>query len=222
MIEEIFKFWTKNDGKLKKFGFKEEKSAFVYKKDISDGEFEMLVKVYKNGQIEAKIYDKETGDEFVLHLAKEAVGAFVGEIRSQFEKTLLEVRDNCFDRDVFKGKQTRELIKYIKTKYACDLEFLWDKLPDAAIWRRKDSKKWFGVLMTISRRKLGFDSDEVVEVVDLHSEAALLEKIIDNKSVFRGYHMNKKYWLTVVLDGTLKNTKLNELVEKSYELAIKK
>lgn len=36
-----------------------------------------------------------------------------------------------------------------------------------------------------------------------------------------GFHMNKKHWNTVVVDGTIKNNQL-ELVDESYDLVSKK
>jgi len=33
-----------------------------------------------------------------------------------------------------------------------------------------------------------------------------------------GYHMNKKHWNTVIVDGTLSDRQLKELIDGSYEL----
>ena len=37
-----------------------------------------------------------------------------------------------------------------------------------------------------------------------------------------GYHMNKKHWNTIVVDGTLSNKQLKELIDHSYSLVAKK
>jgi predicted DNA-binding protein (MmcQ/YjbR family) len=37
-----------------------------------------------------------------------------------------------------------------------------------------------------------------------------------------GYHMNKKHWNTVIVDGTIKNNQLLKLVDDSYNLVCKK
>jgi predicted DNA-binding protein (MmcQ/YjbR family) len=37
-----------------------------------------------------------------------------------------------------------------------------------------------------------------------------------------GYHMNKKYWNTVLVDGTISATQLKEFVDDSYSLVLKK
>lgn len=40
--------------------------------------------------------------------------------------------------------------------------------------------------------------------------------------VLPGYHMNKKHWNTIVVDGTLTNIQLKEMVLDSYNLITKK
>ena len=37
-----------------------------------------------------------------------------------------------------------------------------------------------------------------------------------------GFHMNKKHWNTVIVDGTIKNNQLLELVDESYHLVASK
>lgn len=39
--------------------------------------------------------------------------------------------------------------------------------------------------------------------------------------VLPGYHMNKKLWNTVIIDGTLPSALLKEFIDESYELIIK-
>ena len=37
-------------------------------------------------------------------------------------------------------------------------------------------------------------------------------------SIIPGYHMNKKHWNTIILDGTIPNSLIFELVDHSYDL----
>ena len=41
-------------------------------------------------------------------------------------------------------------------------------------------------------------------------------------SVLPGYHMNKKHWNTIIVDGTLTAAQLREFIEDSYFLVSKK
>jgi len=37
-----------------------------------------------------------------------------------------------------------------------------------------------------------------------------------------GYHMNKKHWNTIIVDGTLTNKQVREMIDHSYSLVAKK
>jgi predicted DNA-binding protein (MmcQ/YjbR family) len=41
------------------------------------------------------------------------------------------------------------------------------------------------------------------------------------KAVRPGYHTNKRHWNTVVLDGSIDNAEIQEMIEHSYELVVR-
>ena len=43
-----------------------------------------------------------------------------------------------------------------------------------------------------------------------------------SSSVLPGYHMNKKHWNTIIVDGTLTNSQLKQFIKDSYSLVAKK
>ena len=99
------------------------------------------------------------------------------------------------------------------------MDFLWEKSPKNAVIRRKSSNKWYAVILIISKRKLNLDSDKIIEVINLHNSSEEIEKLIDNKRYFPAYHMNKKYWCTICLDGRIELEEIYKLIDISYELA---
>jgi len=44
----------------------------------------------------------------------------------------------------------------------------------------------------------------------------------EHSCILPGYHMNKKYWNTIIVDGTLNRDSLQELISHSYELVCDK
>ncbi|MFA5973875.1 MAG: MmcQ/YjbR family DNA-binding protein [Lentimicrobiaceae bacterium] len=50
------------------------------------------------------------------------------------------------------------------------------------------------------------------------------EKVMELKEQYPcvrpGYHMNKKYWVTVMIDGTITDTMLKQWIDESYDLII--
>lgn len=110
---------------------------------------------------------------------------------------------------------------YIKNKYGDKLEFLWPKFPSNAIWRRKDNKKWYCLIISLPKNKLKLKGDEIAVIIDVRINDEDL-KMIDNISIFEAYHMNKKHWITLLLDSNLSDKTIFELIDKSYVLAKKK
>lgn len=57
--------------------------------------------------------------------------------------------------------------------------------------------------------------------VSLKCEPALAEQLREmHPAVSPGYHLNKKHWNTVALDGSLPDRMINEMVEDSYDLVV--
>jgi predicted DNA-binding protein (MmcQ/YjbR family) len=42
----------------------------------------------------------------------------------------------------------------------------------------------------------------------------------EHNSIIPGYHMNKKHWNTIILDGTIQTSLILELVDHSYDLVL--
>lgn len=73
--------------------------------------------------------------------------------------------------------------------------------------------------MKIKKKKLTGTGEEECEVVNLKAEPGKLLLIIDEKLFFPGWHMNKKYWYTFVLNNDFPKEELKDLLADSYELA---
>ena len=216
-----FKNKTANTNKLINYGFREVDGKYVYQTAIIDGQFRLTVTVDESNEISTELYDLSADDVYTLHLVEGAVGAFVGRVRTEYEQVLHDVEKNCFETDVFRQDFTREIINYAKSKYGDEVEYLWENYPDAAIIRRKDNKKWYVLLMTVLPKRLGLSGDEPIEIVDLRFDVDELPAKIDGQRYFAGYHMNKKHWITILLDGSVPLAEILACVDKSYALAKK-
>lgn len=221
VIDQIFKNKKANRSKLLSFGFTSQDERLDYTTNLVNGQFQLMVSVQADGGVKTKVIDNEFKDAYVLHLTSCAVGGFVGRVRSEYQAVLQQIADTCFEAEVFKSAPAQAIIRYVSDKYGDELEFLWPKLSDNAIWRRKDNQKWYAVILVVSKRKLGLDSDEIVEVIDLRMPPEQLEAIVDNQTYFRGYHMNKKHWISLCLDGSIPVEEICSRLDESYRLAKK-
>lgn len=201
--------------KLEEFGFQKNKKEWLYEDEICDAQFKVVISISQIKKY-SKVIDLFNEEEYMLVDVQDSVGEFVGRVREEYEIILQDFANACTIPNVFQSKQAQKVIQYVREKYQDDLEFLWKKLPEAAIWRNKGNQKWYGVLMKISERKLGIDSDKIIDVLDLRCGKE--EQIIDNNKIFPGYHMNKQSWISIKLDGTMKMQEIYERIDISYAL----
>ena len=66
--------------------------------------------------------------------------------------------------------------------------------------------------------------DEFPARVNLKCDPARAEELREQypNHILPGYHMNKKHWNTLILDGALPSTLIKELIEHSYHLVAPK
>ena len=112
----------------------------------------------------------------------------------------------------------QEFIEYIKSVYSTDPEYPWASMPDFTVFRHQSNNKWFAVIMDIPREKLGLPSSEMIDVVNLKCDPILIGNLRNEKGIYPAYHMNKTYWISVALDGTVDPEKLKWLLDLSFDL----
>ena len=70
---------------------------------------------------------------------------------------------------------------------------------ETAVLRHGGSGKWYALVMHIPRRKLGIESDEGADVVNLKLPPELFGSFDAKDGVYPAYHMNKLHWISVLL-----------------------
>ncbi|RDU62062.1 hypothetical protein CQA53_09600 [Helicobacter didelphidarum] len=120
---------------------------------------------------------------------------------------------------IFKSQNAKNLCIYAKEKYGDELEFLWKKSKNA-ILRKKKSKKWYAAFCVIDKTQLGLQEEGLVEIVNLKLDPQDVLAFVDNQKCFKAYHMNKKHWISILLEGdTLSLQELCGFLDESYALA---
>ena len=85
-----------------------------------------------------------------------------------------------------------------------------------AVLRHSDNQKWYALVMRLSRRKFGFDSDEIIDVVNLKLPTEMFGSFGAEDGVYPAYHMNKLHWISVLLPDASEDL-IRFLVNVSYE-----
>ena len=114
-----------------------------------------------------------------------------------------------------------QFLKYCLDTYGTSPDYPFDEDFETAVLRHADSCKWYAIVMRVSRRKFGFDSDEVIDVVNLKLPAEMFGSFGAADGIYLAYHMNKLHWISVLLPDAPDNM-VQFLVHVSFEVTKQK
>ena len=109
----------------------------------------------------------------------------------------------------------KELEALIFEKYSASPEFLFADSPDCAVFRHVGNRKWFAIIMRIPISKLGVMENRSVNIVNFKLGGDR-DDIWEYDGIFPAYHMNKRLWISVLLDGSVPKTVVEGLLDDSY------
>ena len=111
----------------------------------------------------------------------------------------------------------QDFLEYCLNTYGTSPDYPFDDLFESAVLRHADNRKWYAIVMKVSRRKFGFKSDEVIEVVNLKLPTEMFGSFGATDGVYPAYHMNKLHWISVLLSDA-PNDIVQFLVNVSFEV----
>ncbi len=111
------------------------------------------------------------------------------------------------------------ILEFVQKEYNISPEFLWQKFPTYAVLRNKGNKKWFAVIMQLPKEKLSLGTNGEIDVLNIKCKPEGIFQLLDEgKGFLPAYHMNKRYWISVLLDGSVRFDRIKNLIKMSYEL----
>ena len=93
----------------------------------------------------------------------------------------------------------QEFLEYCLNTYGTLPDYPFDEDFETAVLRHADNRKWYAIVMRVSRHKFGFESDEVIDVVNLKLPTEMFGSFGASDGVYPAYHMNKLHWISVLL-----------------------
>ncbi len=213
--EDIFSSFLMMEEKLIHYGFCLENGELVYTKLLPQDNLKIIVKY--DGTIHGKIIDLAVNDDYTNFRRKDTTGYSAG-IRQKFIDLLLDIRDKCCRNQYFKSEQARRVNNYIYETYDGTPDFLWPNIPSYGAYRLADSKKWYAIIGSVPFYKLDHSSNsrQEVEVINVKVDSDKIKDILAQKGYYPAFHMNKKCWVSIILDDTLGDSEIQKLVDASH------
>lgn len=216
-VDAIFRDRIPNEKKLLAHGFVRENGGMTKRVPICGGTMTLRIDLPDGSLPYWHVFETDTGEEYVLPRVAAASGNFVGAVRDACETELKTVAQTCFDGTFPRAPQTARMLSRVRDALSVLPSFPFDD-SDAAVLRHGSDGKWFAIIMTVSRRKIGLDGTENIEVINLKDDPRTVDAHVTADGFHRAYHMNKTHWYTVRLDDTVDDETLFACIRRSYEL----
>ncbi len=212
---ETFKKSKIDYNKLIDYGFNKDNNIYTYETNILNNTMKCLINI-KDDKINGTIIDLTTDLEYTNYRLNNITGEFASSVKTAYQDILNDIKEKCTTKELFIMPQSNRIATFIKDKYDVSPEFLWKEYPDFGIFRNYNNQKWFALVMNIPKEKIVKKSKGNVDVMNLKLDSKVND-ILKIKGIYPAYHMNKKYWITVMLDDTLTDNEILDLVIKSYD-----
>lgn len=213
--DEIFKRCYVDFKKLEEYGFIKIDNIYKYSKMFMES-FRADIIVNEKGVVTGKIFDLSVDCEYTNFRVEKQTGEFVTSIKEAYKEILIDIEKNCFIKNYFITEQANRIAKLIKELYNDEPEFPWESSPGAGVFRNPNNQKWYGLIMNIDKSKIDKKSTGEVEIINLKLNPDDIPNLLHKKGFYPAYHMNKKNWLTIILDDTLKDTEIMNYVSISH------
>lgn len=229
---EVFNRHRPEFAKLIPYGFiqsQDDGYFYLYRQNILQDDFCVEVQVNKDGSHTSQVIDLLTNDEYINVSIPSVQGEFVNSVRSAYKEVLSDIVENCFTPTHFANAQTNRLAEFLLTEFESkpDEPFAQHKKhKDTVVFRNPDNQKWYALVTQVTKSTLepnlpAPESKQLVEIINIKVDSTQIPELHKQAGIYPAYHMNKKHWVSIVLDDSVNDEQLFNLVCKSRAFTLK-
>lgn len=108
------------------------------------------------------------------------------------------------------------ILQYANETYGTEAEYPFEH--STAVLRQAGNRKWYGVVMEVSYQTLHMNRAERVHILNVKCDPLLIGSLLLSEGFHPAYHMNKRHWITIRLDGSAAFSDICGLLDMSYDL----
>lgn len=198
-----------------KFGFKKTgPETFEINLPLKTPDFEVQI-IIDHNEIKLKVFELPDRLEYLpFNLNEDEGGSFVNQIRSDVDEVVYQVIESCYQLKDYRER----VFDFVRAELNTELETPWAKHPEFYVMKTANRQKWYGLMMRISYQLLDPQQSGIVDVLNLKAPPLKIVDLIDYQTFYPAYHMNKKHWVSVVVDEKINLKQLQALIRQSYQL----
>ncbi len=182
--------------------------------------FEVTISSTASGEISGNLIDPDTRDDYVLYRLDAAKGYAI-EVREAYKELLRSIKNKVYEEGPLLLQRDRLLSK-LYDRYGDSPYVKWAESPDFLVLEHRSNAKWYVLFMIVAKRKVGLEGEGDIAVANIKLDPEEIEWLVTRDGYVRAYHMNKKYWITILLDGRLKDDEILDHIARSHELTLER
>lgn len=214
--DEVLNNYYMQEDALVKYGFKRLDNLFIVEKTLKNNEFYARFEI-SNSCFNIDVFENN-GEKFLPFYIKNVVGGYTALIKEEVASLTDEILKSCFKPISIRKK----ILAYVNDKYQTEADYPWTRDSMSATLKILETKKWYGLIINIPYRCLNIDKEGKVDILNVKNTPEKINTLIDHIHYFPAYHMNKKHWISILLDRTVQITQVEKLLDESYQLVTKK
>lgn len=111
-----------------------------------------------------------------------------------------------------------DIWRYAYDNYNTSPAYLWEKSPSYGVLRHRSNNKWYAIIMDIPHNKVGGDTNALIDIMNLKCDPDMIASLVHQRGFAPAWHMNKTHWISVILDGTVPDDTIYQLLDMSYSI----
>lgn len=205
-----FKDCVWDSQKLIDYGFIVKDNYYYFERDITN-HLTLQLSLDLKHTSSFIIYDKDFNEEYFNYN--------IPIIKSLWLSIFNDIKDHC-QLILPLSHQDERINDYINNTYYIKGEYLFSDEPSFCVYRNSTNHKWFGIKMTIEYHRLDSSKHGLITIINLKNDQ--VKSLVNQTTIYPAYHMNKSYWISVLLNDRLEDEVIQDLIDTSFNLVNKK
>lgn len=224
--DELFRFLRPDVKKLEQYGFIKDRNRYEYTKELIDVCMTVIVVVDK-GSLYGKVIDNQTRDEYItIHTAGNK-GNYATKVRTQYLEVLEDIASHCFYRVTYASDQANSMHEWMTNTLHDICGHPFTKVvnhkrvtaEDVSAYHQQDNNKLYAMMLSISRSKVdGKDDTNLEDIITIKVNPDDIHALLEKDGIYPGYHMNKKHWISIIMDSSVEDKQIQQLIIEARKL----
>ncbi len=201
--------------KLEAYGFVRKRERYIYQEKICEGSFLCEVSITKEGNVDCSCIDLLSLEPYDAIYISYQNGSFVSHVRESYLDCLQKIADAICIPLPFQYPQANRLAQWMQNVFHESPQPFSEKAKDYIVFQNHENQMMHAMVSTIPHAKMEGNSEEKIEVLNVKADPDDVNRYLSQEHYYPAWHMNKKNWISILLNDSLSDEEIQDLLSVS-------